>query len=159
MSGKKNTLTRPEQRALEDLVAEHGDEIKQGRWTQVAFAKFAEKRFSRPVTPGNVRGAALAVGVPFPVTSGQDAGRSLRELRACVLLLAAEVAFCLRRLGGSLSTELEELEKIAYSDLAHLKEQADERKEKEQAGQAEEGQAGRPTDQASPFGYGEERGN
>ena len=106
-----NRLDRRELRFLEDLVDQHRQEIEAGKWTAGSFAAFAERRMNRPLTRGNIVGAARTMQVVFQRKGGSPAryGNNTRELRACIHLLACELAQLKRELGQTVSPALEGL--------------------------------------------------
>lgn len=121
----KNVLNRAEARRLEDLVQEHQKEIQEGRWTKTAFAAMAGKKLGRPVSPGNVKGAAGVFGLAFPRPVGSSHGhsRSLTELRAAVVLLARELVAAKGEMGMLCSPTLQALAQTAVNGEAPMPKQ------------------------------------
>jgi hypothetical protein len=104
----KNTLSRREQRALEDLLIEHKAEAEAGKWTLVKFAEFATQRLRRPVTAANIAGCARNMEVKFN-NHFNKVGGSMFQLRACIRILATELINTKARLGDIISPSLQGL--------------------------------------------------
>lgn len=88
----RNFLDRVTGRKLEDLVLANKGAIEKGQWSQRSFAEMATTKFKRPVTEGNVKGAATTMGVQFQGSG--PGGTSLvnyRQLRAAIRILAQEL--------------------------------------------------------------------
>ncbi|KKN19994.1 hypothetical protein LCGC14_0940120 [marine sediment metagenome] len=104
----KNCLSRKECRIVEDLLVDHAEEIKVGKWSVKSFASYVEGRLKRPVTIGNISGAVKAVdGVQFTATRGQaKSTKSLRQVQAVICLLAKELAQLKGELGMTVSPTL-----------------------------------------------------
>jgi hypothetical protein len=75
MAKKKNTLTRAEQRKLEDLLIAKKAEIAEGKWKLEELALLATERMKRNVTVGNVSAAAKAVDIPFSAKQSKEMDR------------------------------------------------------------------------------------
>lgn len=110
-----NRITRQEQRQLEDIVQQHEAEITAGRWTMDSLAQVASRQMGRNVTAGNIKGAAKTMSIVFRDGCAK-AGRSMKELRACVKLLARELVGMKKALGVVACPELEALAQCVPDD-------------------------------------------
>jgi len=107
MRKKVNTLTRPEQRILEDMLFTEKEAITTGKWTAASFAEYAQNKMKRPVTLGNVQAAAKAFDIRFG--GGIAVGRRLKlvaECKAAIKVLAVELVNLKGRLGETVSPEI-----------------------------------------------------
>lgn len=98
MRSKANRLTRPNQRQLEDLIIKHKKEIVEGAWNKEKFAVHASDVMKMPITEANVYAAAKAINVNFPYGTQGRGAKNVKEVRAAIKVIAAELV----RLGGEL---------------------------------------------------------
>jgi hypothetical protein len=107
-------LTRLKQRALEDMVVTHREQIEAGQWTQRTFADKANLTLRCGLGANHVAGAARVMGIVFPKTGPRESSHKGMKTRMLALELALETV--IRQLDLTANGSLDVLQD--FSDLA-----------------------------------------